>query len=49
MKERLDAEIALIRTFYQDAEYREDARLVRLPAYRLPPDIWEQGVVEVAL
>jgi len=49
MKERLDAEIALIRAFYPDAEYREDARWVRLPVYRLPPGVWEQEMVEVAL
>ncbi|MBI3632554.1 MAG: hypothetical protein HY225_03835 [Candidatus Vogelbacteria bacterium] len=46
MKERIEAEVALIRRFYLNAEYHE-AGWIRIPDYRLPEGIWNQTVIEV--
>ena len=47
MQERIDKEIALLRTRYPDLEYRAGGRWVRIPAYRLPKG-WQPRTTDVA-
>lgn len=48
MTERLDQELALLRSVYPDLEWRSDAFWVRIPEYAVPSDLWVPSVVEVA-
>jgi hypothetical protein len=47
LQERIDKEIALLRTRYPHLEYRADGRWVRIPAYRLPKG-WRPRTTDVA-
>ena len=50
MTERVDEELALLRTAYPDLEYlkEEDASWVRIPSYAVPEG-WSHAVVELAV
>lgn len=45
---RLDDELELLRNWFgSDLEFRAEGQWVRLPSYRLPPDLWRAEVVEI--
>jgi hypothetical protein len=46
MQERIDAELALIRQRFHDAEYHEQGHWVRIPSYPLPEG-WNRSSTEV--
>ena len=48
VSERIEQELALLRTVYPDLEWRPDTFWVRVPAYPVPSGPWVQPVVEVA-
>lgn len=48
MDERLERELALLRTYFPQLEYREDGRWIRIPGYAVPADLWAPGQVTVA-
>ena len=47
MQERINQELALLRSRYPDLEYRSEGRWVRLPRYPLPPG-WSRSETDVA-
>lgn len=48
MSDRIDQELALLRTVYPDLEWRSDAFWVRIPVYSVPSGAWSQSSVEIA-
>lgn len=42
MTERIQKELALLRTRYPDFEYREEEQWVLLPGYRISNQLWEK-------
>lgn len=50
MSERLDEELALLKTEYPDLEHRRDGDVdwVRIPSYPVPNEVWGRDAVEVA-
>lgn len=48
MNERLDEELALLRSAFPSLEHRADGQWVRIPAYPLPLGIWRLMECEVA-
>ena len=44
---RIDEELAHLKACFADAEYVSEGHWVRLPKYRLPPNVWKQSIVEV--
>jgi hypothetical protein len=48
MTERIEQELALLRSVYPNLEWRGDALWVRIPEFAVPPGSWKQAVVEVA-
>ena len=47
MQERIDAELALIRSRYPESEYRADGHWIRIPSYTLPAG-WNRTMTDVA-
>lgn len=47
MSERIDRELALLRTVFETLEYRPEDHWVRIDAYAVPAGIWSQGIIEV--
>lgn len=47
MRDRIEAELSLLRQFYADLDYLADARWVRLPRFRLPSG-WNRRETAVA-
>jgi hypothetical protein len=45
---RMDEELRLLRHRFADLEFHSDGQWVRLPTFRLPAEIWEPDLVEVA-
>lgn len=48
MNERIEQELALLRTVYPDLEWHPDSLWVRIPSYVLPIGIWKLTEVELA-
>ena len=48
MNERIEQELALLRTVYPDLEWHPDSFWVRIPSYALPHGVWKQKEVELA-
>ena len=48
MNERIEQELALLRTVYPDLEWHPDSLWVRIPSYALPEGVWKQKAVELA-
>lgn len=48
MNERIQQELALLRSVFPDLEWREDVLWVRIPVYAVPPGPWKQESVEIA-
>ena len=48
MNERIQQELALLRHYYPDTEYREAGEWILLPHYRMPTGIWDHDEVSVA-
>ncbi len=48
MKERIEKELALLRRFYPDLEYREDGHWIRIPRYQVPGGTWNHDEVSVS-
>jgi hypothetical protein len=49
MKDRVEEELALLRQFFPDLEYREEGHWVRLPRFQVPPEgHWKSSEVDVA-
>ncbi len=48
MNERLAAELELLRTAFQDAEFREEDLWARIPAYLISPEVWGRTTCEIA-
>ena len=47
MSERIESELALLRTAYPALEYRPDGRWVRIASYVVPVGIWSQAQIEI--
>lgn len=47
MRDRIEAELELLRTRYPELEHRADGRWVRIPSYPLPPG-WNRPRTEIA-
>lgn len=48
MNERIEQELALLMTVYQDLEWHPDTLWVRMPVYILPVGVWRLSQVELA-
>jgi Prokaryotic E2 family E len=48
VSERIEQELALLRTVYPGLEWRPDTFWARIPAYPVPSGMWESSVAEVA-
>ena len=48
MNERIEQELALLRTVYPDLEWYPDTFWVRFPSYALPNGVWKQSEIELA-
>lgn len=48
MSERIQNELALLRTVFDSLEYRPEGHWVRLGAYAVPAGIWALSTIEVA-
>jgi hypothetical protein len=48
VSDRIEQELALLRTSYPDLEWRSDTFWVRIPSYAVPSGHWVQAEVEVA-
>jgi len=46
--DRIEEELALLRSAYPDLEWRPDAFSIRIPKYPVPPGLWRETFVEVA-
>jgi hypothetical protein len=44
---RIDQELALLRRYYPELEYREEGRWVRLPRYPVSGELWNCGEADV--
>jgi hypothetical protein len=47
MSPRIEQELALLRRYFPDLEYRAEGQWVRLPRYILPGEIWNRNETEV--
>jgi len=47
MNPRIEQELALLKRYFSDLEYREEGQWVRLPRYPVPGEIWNRGETEV--
>lgn len=47
MKDRIEAELQLLRRYYPDLEFRDDGHWIRIPRYLVPEGIWEQAEATV--
>lgn len=45
---RLDEELALLRRRFENLEFRPDGQWVRIPEYRIPEELWQPSVVQIA-
>lgn len=48
MNQRVDQELALLRTVYPELEWYPESFWIRLPAYTLPDGVWERSEIELA-
>jgi hypothetical protein len=49
MSDRIEQEITLLLTSYQELDWRADVRWARIPSYRLPDGVWKQtGEIQLA-
>lgn len=48
MKDRIEAELKLLRQYYPDTEYREEGNWFRIPAYPVTATAWNVDSVAVA-
>ena len=48
MNERIEQELALLRTVYPDLEWHPESLWVRIPSYPLPDGVWQRSGIELA-
>ncbi len=48
MNERIEQELALLRTVYPDLEWHSESFWVRIPSYPLPDGVWNRSEIELA-
>jgi hypothetical protein len=48
MNERIEQELALLKTVYPDLEWHPESFWVRIPSYPLPDEVWERSEIELA-
>jgi len=48
MNERIEQELAILKTVYPDLEWYPESFWVRIPSYSLPDGVWKQSEIELA-